>query len=148
MSNREVIERYWTGVTDGDLKAIASALQPDIVVRYPQSGEVIRGRDNYLAMLGAYPGGLPNSRAGSLVGDQKTVVLPSTRPFGSQVVTVTGGNELFVGQGIFTYADGSEFYVVGVYRMKGGLVADETNYFGEPFSPLDWRSEWVELDAS
>lgn len=143
MSNRKKIERFWEAIVARDLEAIEECLHPEIVVRYPQSGEVIRGRENYLAVFSGYPGGLPKSEPTRLMGDQKTTVIPSSQPFGAPVVTVTGGDELYVAESITTYPDGSVFYVASIYRMRDHLIAEDTSYFAEPFDPPEWRAAYV-----
>lgn len=144
MSNRQRIERFWEAIGSGDIDAIEACLHPEVVARYPQSGEVIRGRDNYMALFSQYPGGLPKTEPTRLVGDQKTTVIPSSRPFGTPVVTVTGGDELYVGESITTYPDGGVFYVVSIYKMRDRLIAEDTSYFGAPFDPPEWRARYVE----
>ena len=46
-------------IQDGDLDALESLLHPDVVVTYPQSGEVILGRDNVIAAIRQFPTDLP-----------------------------------------------------------------------------------------
>ena len=146
MSNKNVIERYWSAFIAQDVEGIAECLHPDVVVRYPQSGEVFRGRENCLAILREYPGGLPEATAESLETDPQTVVIPSPHPFGAPIVTVTGGNELFVGQARFRYPDGTVVHTASIYRIKDNLIASETAYFGEPFDAAEWRQEWASKD--
>ena len=142
MSSKDVIERYWSAFIAQDIDEIAKCLHPEVVVRYPQSGEVFRGRENCLAILRDYPGGLPDATAESLETDPQTVVIPSPHPFGAPIVTVTGGNELFVGQAVFRYPDGLLVHTVSIYRIRDNLIASETAYFGEPFEPSEWRQQF------
>lgn len=144
MSNRQVIEQYWAAIAGGDLADAEACLHPDVVVSYPQSGEVFRGRDNYMAILRNYPGGLPASEAVGLEGDPRTVVTPSARPFGAPVVTVVGGDELMVGQSILHYSDGLTVHGVSIFRMRSRLIAAETTYFTEPFEAPEWRKQWAD----
>ena len=44
---------------------------------------------------------------------------------------------------IITY-DGRPVYVVSVMEFREGKVAHQTYYFGDPFEPPEWRSQWVE----
>ena len=144
MSNQKAIEKYWVAFNEGDLDGICDALHPHVVIRYPQSGEVFRGRETYRDVLRHYPGGLPTGEAASLDSDPQTVVVPSPRPFGPPIVTVTGGDELFVGQATFTYPDGSVYHSVSIYRVVDGLIRSEIAYFAEPFEAPEWRGQWAE----
>jgi ketosteroid isomerase-like protein len=60
MINRETVERYWTAFKDGDLDAYEACLATDVVVTYPQSGEVLRGRADYMSTIRNYPVNLPS----------------------------------------------------------------------------------------
>ena len=145
MTNKQTIERYWHAIVARDLDTVEECYHPDVVIRYPQSREVFKGRDRYMAMLRAYPG-LPESEAEELYGDERTVVVPSAQPFGRPVVTVTGGDELFVGHARLTYDDGTMVHNVSIFQVQGGLIVSETSYFAEPFEPPGWRAEFCEYE--
>lgn len=49
MANRHVAERYATALANWDIESLRELVHPDIVVRYPQSGETFEGIDSYLA---------------------------------------------------------------------------------------------------
>jgi hypothetical protein len=42
------------------------------------------------------------------------------------------------------YYDEKPFYTVSIMEFRGGKVAHETQYFGEPFAPSASRSRFVE----
>ena len=50
---------------------------------------------------------------------------------------------LWVTEYIITY-DGSPVNVVCIMEFRDDKIAHETLYFGDPFEPPEWRSEWVE----
>ena len=56
MSNRGVVERYARALAENDGDALAALRDEDYVARYPQSGEIIRGRTNARAVGENYPG--------------------------------------------------------------------------------------------
>ena len=142
MSNLDVVHRYVTALKRFDIDALAAEAHPDIVCRYPQSGEVIRGRDNYRAYLEAYPG-LPESRVDRFDFQEKTFSIPSPLP-GQPAVTVSGVGDLFVFQGYFTYPNGDNYYVITLFVVRAGKVAEETTYFAEPFDAPEWRAPFRE----
>src|SRR5438105_13220949 len=56
MSGRAIVERYAAGLAANDPDMLRECLHPDYVGRYPQSGEVIRGPANMLAIAQNFPG--------------------------------------------------------------------------------------------
>lgn len=142
MDNRETVDRYVQAIAAGDWDGAGELYHPDVVGRYPQSGEVFTGRDNYLAMIRAYPG-LPDATAQTVSGEERTVILPSFLPFSKGSVTVFGGDR-FVVEGNATYPDGDRYHVVVILRLQGGQVIEETTYFAAPFEPAEWRRAYVD----
>jgi hypothetical protein len=117
----------------------------DYVEEYPQSGEVFRGLANVRAVRAAYPGlseTLPDAEATSstlrlAANDEAWVVTPMFIP-----VRVEGtGN---VGTAIFrmTYPDGSRWWNVHLYEVRGGRLAHAELYFAPEFEPPDWRASY------
>jgi ketosteroid isomerase-like protein len=143
MDKHEIVRRYARALETRNVEASSELMHPDIVARYPQSGEVIRGRDNYLGMLRAYPNDLPDATVMSVTGSSKTAIVPSTTPFSQPTVTVFGGDQ-FVVEGVATYPDGSVYNVVWILELRDGMVAEETSYYAEPFPAPDWRRPYVE----
>ncbi len=120
--NRAVAEAFWAAVGAGDLDAAAGHLHPDFVQEWPQSGERIVGADNALAVDRNFPGGMPSMSVRRILAAVDLVVI-----------------EVELG-----YADGSRFFGVSVLEFRDGRIARQTDYFAEPFSAPQWRSQWVE----
>src|SRR5438093_8858932 len=74
-TNREVVEQYVKAVVARDLDLQAEVCNRDMVVDYPQSGERIRGWDNFRAAHESYPGGLTQGAAAKVVGSEDKWVL-------------------------------------------------------------------------
>ena len=87
---------------------------------YPQSGERIRGRSNI---------------------QESRFVQPNKKRF--TVRRILGGNDLWVSEFVLTY-DGVPSYVVSIMEFRDGLVAHETQYFGDKFEPSPSRAHLVE----
>lgn len=140
--NRKVVEKAVKAIQERDLYAGAEVMHPDITVTYPQSGEIIQGRDNYLAMLANYPG-LPETEVKEVrgEGDQVQVVTPA--PFALPTVTVIGSGDTFVVEGVSEYPDGAVYHHVSILKLKDGKVVEDTSYFGAPFDPPEWRSPYL-----
>ncbi len=144
MSNRQVIESYWTAFVEGDLETLERLVHPDIVVTYPQSGEVIRGRENYMATIRNYPIALPEGVGVKLEGTSETASVSSPLPFGMPVITVAAGSDVFVGEAVYNYPNGEVFHVAAIIKIREGMIGEETTYFAAPFDAPEWRSQWVE----
>lgn len=144
MDNQQVAERYGQAEVDHDLATMAELVHDDIIVVYPQSGEMIRGKTKYLDMLANYPEGIPVLEVEDRHSPQRQDVLVKTSPFGMPVITVSGEGNLFFTEGLATYADGSVFNVAGILEIHDGKVTRETMYFAAPFAPPSWRERYVE----
>ena len=50
-----IVEEFWKLMATNDFRSVGSLLAEDFMLDWPQSGERIRGRDNYAAMNEQYP---------------------------------------------------------------------------------------------
>lgn len=119
-SIRAALDRHWAASDANDFEAEHEIYLEDAVLEYPQSGERIRGRRNIQASRFAQP---------------------NKKRF--KVQRVLGVAELWVTELILTY-DGSPSYTVSIMQFRDGKVAQETQYFGDPFDPGSSRAQWVE----
>ncbi len=51
----EVVESFWKLMASNNFRSVGLLLSDDFVLEWPQSGERIRGRDNFAAMNEEYP---------------------------------------------------------------------------------------------
>lgn len=139
MGNREIVEQYEQAVgRDWDL--LRSVCQPDYVEEWHQSGERIRGIENFIAIHTNYPGGTPNSDPERVVGSaDKWVLTPSYTP-----LRIVGTGDTYTLVSRVNYPDGTESHLVTLVELKNGLVAHAETYFAEPFEAPEWRAQWVE----
>lgn len=119
-ANRSALERARKAVQDGDLDPYEQILAEDCIQEWPQSGEMIRGRDNIMAVNRNYPG-FPNMKVREL----------------------RGAGDLWVGEAELDY-HGRRVMFCSIWEMRDGKVVRETDYFGDPFDPPQWRARWVE----
>ena len=117
---RQALERHWQASDAGDFKAEHDIYRDDAVLDYPQSGERIRGRRNI---------------------QESRFVQPNKKRF--TVRRITGGGDLWITEYVLTY-DGVPSYVVSIMEFRDGLVAHETQYFGDRFDPSPSRAHLVE----
>lgn len=121
-SGRRVVERFWAAMTRNDFPAAGEFLHDDYVLEWPQSGERIRGRDNFVAVNANYPVvGRWDIRVIKLVASADTVVT---------VVNVADG------------AHSSR--AITFSELRDGKIAAQSEYWPDPFEAAAWRSQWVE----
>jgi hypothetical protein len=123
-TNRDVLERLKAAFAAGRFGVVYDLAADDYVEEYPQSGEVIRGRETARAIDAAYPGGLP-----AVIG-------------GTGFTTC--GDEVIV-EAVWDYGEGGRYHVLAICRVSGGQLAASRMYFAAPFPPADWRRQWVEV---
>jgi ketosteroid isomerase-like protein len=55
MTTTEVVKRFWALMQSNDFHSVGEVLSDDFVLEWPQSGERIRGRENFGRMNAEYP---------------------------------------------------------------------------------------------
>ena len=143
-SAREVYDRLVAAMNTQDWDALRALHHPDFVQEYPQSGERIRGVENFIATLKNYPGGLDagtNEPLAVMGPPEGWVMTP-----GFTVLKVTGGSDVYTIIIRVSYPDGSTWFVINFSRLKDGLIWRETAYFAPVFDAPEWRRQWVEID--
>ena len=114
------LQRHWDASDANDFEAEHDIYREDAVLDYPQSGERIHGRRNI---------------------QESRFVQPNKKRFA--VRRIVGGGDLWVSEFVLTY-DGVPSYVVSIMEFRDGLVAHETQYFGDGFDPAPSRAHLVE----
>src|SRR5258708_36038179 len=124
---RAALERHWDASDGDDSKVEHEIYREDAVLDYPQTNERIRGRHN-----------IQDSRS----------FQPSTERFAVERRRIIGSGDLWVTEFILSF-DGIRSYAVSIMEFRGGLVANETQYFAERSDPAPSRAQLVErVDAS
>lgn len=150
MGNRQVVERFARALANRDVDAQVAELHEDYVCRYPQSGEVIRGRANWRAIIDNYPEGggrtLP-AHVERIVGtDDQFVTRPSWPAW--TVVHLTGSGDDMILAGTLTYPNGETWHAISLYTLRNGKIWRETDYFAAPFEAAEWRAGYVEHEGT
>ncbi|CAN5752145.1 nuclear transport factor 2 family protein [soil metagenome] len=117
---RTAIDRHWIASAAGDQVAEHDIYHDDAVCSYPQSGEVIRGRQNLQALRSHHPG----------------------KPSGFAVRRIVGEGNLWITEYVIDYA-GKSAFTVSIMQFRDGKVSRETQYFADPFAAPAWRAQWV-----
>ena len=130
MNNDEMAKRIREVFESGDLEKMAKAsyeMQADnVVLEWPQSGELIRGRENIAAINRNYPASTGTTPKMKL----RRIVKPG---------------EAWIIEGTIDYGDGIPVSSVSIIETGAdGKVARQTDYFANPFEAPAWRKKWVE----
>lgn len=105
-----------------DFQAAGESLHDDYLLEWPQSGERIRGRANFVAVNENYPAhGRWNFTIHNLVAE------------GEQVVS-----DVEVTDGVITGR------VITFSTIRDGKIIRQVEFWPDPFEPAAWRSGWVE----
>ena len=120
---RAALQRHWDASDANDFEAEHDIYREDAVLHYPQSGERIRGRRN-----------IQESRS----------VQPNKKRF--KIQRMTGSGNLWVTEFVLSY-DGKPSYTVSIMEFRDGKVANETQYFADPFEPGPSRAHLVEREG-
>jgi SnoaL-like domain len=135
--NRAIVERY-VAALPADLETLTSLQHAEFVDEFPQSGERIRGSENFRAMQEHY--GETTSEARRVIGtEDRWALSPHFTP-----VRIYGVGDTFTAQMIAHYPDGSEYHVISIIELRDGLVWKQTTFFAAPFEAPEWRAQWVE----
>lgn len=118
---RALLEAFWAAIGQNDMRAAGALLHDDYVLDWPQSGERVVGRANFVALNEAYPAHGPwRTHVSALVAEGLRVVSD---------VTVTDGT---LTARAITFSE-----------VRDGLIARQTEFWPEPFEAAAWRSRWV-----
>jgi hypothetical protein len=124
-SRRAEIRRLVEAINTQDMEPFDAIYQDEVVIEWPQSGEVIRGKRNIRELRLARPTATPTATLRRIIGS----------------------GDLWATEMIFDYA-GDRYYTVLIHEYRDGLVVRETCYYGAPFEAPAWRAQWVERTLS
>lgn len=138
-SHKSIVERYVSALVT-DLDTLEQLQHPDFVEEFPQSGERIRGRENFRKIHENYPGGQPATEAVRVVGSEdKWVLSPSYTP-----MRITGSGDVYTAESRGVYPNGEVWYAVTIIELRDEKVYRVKTYFAQAFDAADWRAPWVE----
>jgi hypothetical protein len=144
MGNRAVVEQFVKALAANDFDTQDALLHDDYVGRYPQSGEVIRGRENRRAIMENYPGtdgGIRPSPDRIIGMDDKFVTGPSWN-----MIHLSGSGDDLSLLGRITYPNGETWHTALFLTMREGKIWRDVAYFAAPFDPPAWRAPFVEVE--
>lgn len=116
--------RFVDSINTRDMQPADALYDDDVVIEWPQSGEVIRGKQRIRELRLAFP-------------------TPPT----ATLRRIVGSGDLWVMEMLFDY-DGDRYNTIVVHEYRDGRVVHETAYYGAPFEAPAWRAKWVDSASS
>jgi len=122
MNNKQVIENFWTMMGTNDFFAVAQLLHDEYTLEWHQSGERIRGRDNFAALNTNFPAeGKWQFKINVIVTEGDVVVSD---------VSVSDGKR--------------HDRAITFSILRDGKIWKQVEFWPEPFEAPAWRAQWVE----
>jgi ketosteroid isomerase-like protein len=120
--SRQLVERFWEVMNTNDFRAAAELFHDNYLLEWPQSGERVRGRDNFAAVNENYPAG------GRWVFTIQRLIAE-----GSEVASEVSVTDGTIVARVITFS-----------TVRDGKILRQTEYWPDPFQPAPWRAQWVE----
>jgi ketosteroid isomerase-like protein len=122
MNNKQVLENFWETMATNDFHAVAQLFHDDYLLEWPQSGECVRGRDNFAAINMFYPTeGKWKFKINHIAADGDIVVTD---------VSVSDGNR--------------QDRAITFSTVRNGKILKQVEFWPESFEAPAWRAQWVE----
>ncbi|MBL0343814.1 nuclear transport factor 2 family protein [Candidatus Villigracilis affinis] len=122
MNPKQVIEKFWQTMEGNDFYAVAQLMHDEFTLEWPQSGERIRGRENFAKLNTAYP-----------AEDKWRFIINSIVADGEVVVT-----DVSVTDGV------KHDRVITFSTIRDEKIWKQIEFWPEPFEAPEWRAQWVE----
>src|SRR5688572_3878751 len=120
--SKQIVEGFWAAMQTNDFKAAGKFLHDAYILEWPQSGERIRGRANFVAVNEHYPAhGRWEFTIHRIIAEGDEVVSD---------VNVTDG--AITGR------------VISFFSVHAGKILQQSEFWPDPYAPADWRARWVE----
>ena len=122
MNPKQLMEAFWKRMESNDFYSVAELLHDEFTLEWHQSGELIRGRENFAKINTAYPAnGKWHFLINSIVAEGDVVVTD---------VSVTDG---VVKDRVITFS-----------TIRDGKIWKQVEFWPKPFAAPEWRAQWVE----
>lgn len=122
MNAKQILELFWQTMETNDFHAVAELLHDEFTLEWHQSGERIRGRENFEKINAYYPTeGTWHFTINHIVAEGEMVVTD---------VSVTDGAR---NDRVITFS-----------TVRDGKIWKQVEFWPEPFQAPEWRKQWVE----
>ncbi len=122
MKPKDVVLAFWKAMGSNDFYEASMWLSEDYVCHWPQSSEIIQGRDNFAVINTNYPGDTKwIFTINSIVCEENSVVTD---------VSVTDGK--------------LKARAVTFHTVENQLINKQTEFWPDDYEAPQWRRKWVE----
>ena len=121
-SSKRVVEQFWEAMQSNDFRAAGDFLHEEYVLEWPQSGEQVRGRENFVAINEQYP-----------AHGRWEFTIHRILAEGNEVVSDVDVTDGVIRGRVITFS-----------KIGDGKILRQTEFWPDPFEPADWRAQWVE----
>lgn len=122
MNNKQIVENFWATMATNDFYAAAQLLHDEFTLEWPQSGEIIRGRNNFALINTHFPAnGKWEFTINAVVAENELVVTD---------VSVTDGNR--------------QDRAITFSTIRDGKIWKQVEFWPESYEAPKWRAAWVE----
>ena len=121
-ASKQIVEGFWAAMQRNDFKDAGKSLHDDYILEWPQSGERIRGRANFVVINESYP-----------AHGRWEFTIHRILAEGNEVVSDVSVTDGVVQARVITFS-----------TIKDGKIFHQTEFWPDPFEPADWRVQWVE----
>ena len=123
MKSKEVVIAFWEAMKSNDFSEASNWLAENFEGFWPQSSELIIGRENFAAINSCYPAhGKWLFDVNSIECENDTVVTD---------VSITDGVQ--------------KARAITFHTVENGLICKQVEFWPDDFEAPDWRSKWVKL---
>ncbi|MGL1957397.1 MAG: nuclear transport factor 2 family protein [Colwellia sp.] len=123
MNPKEIVESFWEAMQSNDFYKASTWLATNFEGYWPQSNELITGRDDFGDVNSFYP-----------AADKWLFEINSIICEGQKVVTdvsITDGTQ--------------KARAITFHTVENGLIAKQVEFWPDDFEAPEWRSKWVKI---
>ena len=121
MKAKDIVLSFWESMRSNDFAGASKWLTEDFEGDWPQSSELISGRDNFIAINTEYPAnGRWEFTLNSIVCEGDIVVTD---------VSVSDGEQ--------------QARAITFHTVKNDLICRQVEFWPDNYDPPKWRSRWV-----
>jgi ketosteroid isomerase-like protein len=120
--SKQIVEGFWADMQTNDFNAAGQFLHDDYVLEWPQSGERIRGRANFVAINENYP-----------AEGRWEFIIHQIIAEGDKVVSDVGVTDGQISARVITFS-----------TLRDGKIVHQLEFWPDPFEPAAWRAQWAE----
>lgn len=120
--SKQVVAAFWAEMQTNDFQRAGELLHDDYILEWPQSGERIRGRANFVAINEAYP-----------AHGRWEFMVHCILAEGDQVVSDVEVTDGVIRGRAITFS-----------TVRDGKILHQTEFWPDPSEAPRWRAQWVE----